>query len=51
MKIIAPDFFNWDIADAMLKDKELYDAVYAIGIHYNERLENKQYASSELARA
>ncbi len=49
IKIIAPDFFNWDIADAMLKDKELYNAVYAIGIHYNERPGNKQYASSEIA--
>jgi hypothetical protein len=51
VKIIAPDFFNWDIAGEMLKDKELYDAVYAIGIHYNERAENKRYASSEIAQS
>ena len=51
VKIIAPDFFNWDIAGAMLKDKELYDAVYSVGIHYNERAENKQYASSEIAQS
>jgi galactosylceramidase len=51
VKIIAPDFFNWDIAPAMLKDKELYDAVYAVGIHYNERTENKPYASSEPAQS
>lgn len=49
VKIIAPDFFNWDIATAMVKDKELYDAVYAVGIHYNERPENKQFAASEIA--
>ena len=35
----------------MLKDKELFDAVYAVGIHYNERLENKSYASSESAQS
>jgi galactosylceramidase len=51
VKIIAPDFFNWDIAGAMLKDKELYDAVYAVGIHYNERPGNEQYASSEIAKS
>lgn len=51
VKIIAPDFFNWDIAAAMLSDKELYNAVYAVGIHYNERNENNRYASSELAQS
>jgi hypothetical protein len=51
IRIIAPDYFNWDIATAMLTDKELFDAVYAIGIHYNERSENNQYSSSETAQS
>jgi hypothetical protein len=51
VRIIAPDFFNWDIAGEMLRDKDLYDAVYAVGIHYNERDENKQYASSGIAQS
>ncbi len=51
IKIIAPDYFNWDIAGVMLNDKELFDAVYGIGIHYNERPENKLFASSEVAQS
>ncbi len=49
VRIIAPDYFNWDIADAMMKDRELFDAVYAIGIHYNERPGNSRYSRSEAA--
>ncbi|KAK6179701.1 hypothetical protein SNE40_012006 [Patella caerulea] len=32
--IVAPDEFHWGIADQMAKDKELENAVYAIGSHY-----------------
>lgn len=51
VKIIAPDIFDWRIADEMKKDKELYDAVYAIGIHYNERWKKDPYSSTEMARS
>lgn len=37
VKIIAADVFDWKIADEMLADKELNDAVYAIGSHYVDR--------------
>ena len=50
IKIIAADVFDWSIAADMQKDKELYDAVYAIGIHYNERWEKEPYSSSEIAK-
>ncbi|XP_046334145.2 galactocerebrosidase-like [Haliotis rufescens] len=32
--IIAPDNFHWDIAEDILADSELAQAVYAIGSHY-----------------
>ena len=51
VKIIAPDTFDWRIAGEMKNDKELYDAVYAIGIHYNERWGKDPYSSTELARS
>jgi Glycosyl hydrolase family 59/Galactocerebrosidase, C-terminal lectin domain len=51
VKIIAVDFFNWEIADKMAKDKELYNAVYAMGIHYNERWADKPYSSTEIAQS
>jgi hypothetical protein len=51
VKIIAADFFNWEIADNMARDKELYDAVYAMGIHYNERWADKPYSSTEIAQS
>jgi hypothetical protein len=50
VKIIAADFFNWDIAAVMARDKELYDAVYALGIHYNERWDKKPYSSTVIAQ-
>jgi hypothetical protein len=50
VKIIAADFFDWDIATAMASDKELSDAVYALGIHYNERWAQKPYSSTEIAQ-
>ena len=51
VKIIAADFFDWDIAAAMASDKELLDAVYALGIHYNERWQQKPYSSTEIAQS
>ena len=51
VKIIAADFFDWDIAAAMAGDKELLDAVYAVGIHYNERWQQKPYSSTETAQS
>ena len=50
VKIIAADFFNWDIAAEMAHDKELRDAVYALGIHYNERWEKNPYSSTDIAK-
>ncbi|XP_046548415.1 galactocerebrosidase-like [Haliotis rubra] len=32
--IVAPDNFHWDIADDILADPELAQALYAIGSHY-----------------
>ena len=51
VKIIAADFFDWDIAAAMADDKELLDAVYAMGIHYNERWLQNPYSSTEIAQS
>lgn len=51
VKIIAADVFNWSIATDMQNDKELNDAVYAMGIHYNERWEKDPYSSSEIAKS
>ena len=51
VKIIAADFFDWDIAAAMAGDKELLDAVYALGIHYNERWQQNPYSSTETAQS
>lgn len=51
VKIIAADFFDWDIAAAMAGDKELFEAVFALGIHYNERWQQKPYSSTEIARS
>ena len=50
VKIIAADVFDWNIATDMQKDKELYDAVYALGIHYNERWEKDPYSTTEVAK-
>jgi len=51
VKIIAPDYFDWDLAEKMKNDKELQDAVYAIGIHYNERWEKEPYSSTAEAKS
>ena len=51
IKIIAADVFDWNIAADMQKDKELYEAVYAMGIHYNERWEKEPYSSTEVAKS
>jgi hypothetical protein len=51
VKIIAADFFNWDIAAAMTEDKELLDAVYALGIHYNERWKENPYSTTDPAKS
>jgi hypothetical protein len=51
VRIIAADFFNWDIADNMARDKELNNAVYAMGIHYNERWAAKPYSSTDIAQS
>ncbi len=51
VKIIAADFFNWEIADNMAIDKELCDAIYAMGIHYNERWKQNPYSSTEIAKS
>jgi len=52
VKIIAADVFDWKIAEDMQKDKELSDAVYAIGSHYVDRDKwwgKPVYGSSETA--
>jgi hypothetical protein len=51
VKIIASDFFNWEIANDMLRDKELNNAVYALGVHYNERWDKIPYSSTEMAKS
>lgn len=51
VKIIAADFWDWNIAKDMQNDKELYDAVYALGIHYNERWKENPYSTSDLAQS
>ena len=53
VKIIAADNFDWKIADDMLNDPELNDAVYAISSHYSDREKwwNKpNFSSSENAK-
>ena len=50
VRIIAADVFDWNIATDMLNDKALNDAVYAMGIHYNERWEKEPYSTSEIAK-
>lgn len=50
VKIIAADNFDWTIANDLLKDSELSDAVYALGIHYNERWNQKPYSSTPEAQ-
>jgi hypothetical protein len=50
VKIIAADFFNWEIAERMASDRELNDAVYALGIHYNERWKKIPYSTTETAK-
>lgn len=50
VKIIAPDIFDWKIAEEMKADPELFEAVYALGIHYNERWEDNRYGSTIQAR-
>lgn len=51
VRIIAADVFDWKISDKMKGDRELYDAVYALGIHYNERWREKPYSSTDLAQS
>jgi hypothetical protein len=51
VKIIAADVFDWKIANDMSKDKELFDAIYALGIHYNERWEKDPYSTTELSKS
>lgn len=51
VKIIAADVFDWNIATDMQNDKELNDAIYAMGIHYNERWKKDPYSSSETAKS
>ena len=51
VKIIAPDNFDWNIADSMKNDRELNDAIYALGNHYNERWEKNPYSSTEVAQS
>lgn len=51
VRIIAPDFFNWEIADSMAKDEDLKNAIYALGIHYNERWSRNPYTSTDVARS
>ncbi|MBI5010469.1 MAG: galactosylceramidase, partial [Bacteroidia bacterium] len=50
VKIIAPDTFDWGLAELMMKDRILNDAVFAIGIHYNERWKEKPYSSTLTAK-
>lgn len=51
VKIIAPDTFDWGIAELMKNDPELYNAVHAVGIHYNERWKENPYTSTETAKS
>ena len=51
VKIIAPDVFDWTLAEEMKDDPVLFDAVWALGIHYNERWEENRYGSTTLARS
>ena len=51
VKIIAADVFDWNIADEMKSDRELFDAVHSVGIHYNERWSEKPYSSTETAQS
>jgi len=51
VKIIAPDNFDWEIAEKMKNDDELRNSIYAIGIHYNERWEKNPYSSTDVARS
>ena len=51
VKIIAPDVFDWTLAEEMKEDRALFDAVYALGIHYNERWKENRYGSTKLARS
>jgi galactosylceramidase len=51
IKIIAADVFDWNIAIDMQNDNELYDAVYALGIHYNEQWKANPYSSTEVAKS
>jgi hypothetical protein len=51
VNIIAPDFFNWDIATEMATDKELCEAVFTLGIHYNERWQKNPYSSTDMAQS
>lgn len=51
VKIIAPDNFDWNIADQMKVDEALNHAIYAIGIHYNERWEKEPYSSTVAAQS
>ncbi len=51
VKIVAADVFDWKIADDMKNDQELNDAVYAMGIHYNERWEKDPYSSTDVAKS
>ena len=50
VRIIAPDTFDWGIAELMMKDKTLNDAIYAVGIHYNERWKEMPYSSTKTAK-
>ncbi len=50
VNIIAPDGFDWNIANDMLTDPELNKAVGAIGIHYIERSQEDPYSSTETAK-
>ncbi len=50
VKIIAADVFDWKLADEMAIDPELDDAIYAIGLHYNERWKENRYGSTPEAR-
>lgn len=50
VKIIAPDTFDWGLAELMMKDKILNEAVYAVGIHYNERWKEMPYSSTIIAK-
>ena len=50
VKIIAADVFDWQLAIEMANDKELKDAIYALGIHYNERWKENPYSSTKEAK-